>query len=150
MNRLLPATSRLASILLLGVSIGVPVVLAAPHDAQQFMDSLHAGGWLLHERGGRDRRLCVSRGGDLAFAAHRSAGCRILHSRAAPDRIEVNYVCPGGVQGMTRIRRETASLVHIETQGIAGGNPFANSWEARWIGACNRPIERRLRERQPR
>jgi hypothetical protein len=52
------------------------------------------------------------------------------------DKVTVQYTCRGNGYGRTSIRRETAGLLQIESQGVAGGLPFQFKAEARRIGAC--------------
>ena len=116
--------------------LAVPAGAAAVHYG--LLDTAKPGRWSLHQPGESDgrRSMCVPQGRALAYVAHRSNGCRVVHARARrPQEIELSYICPG-VQGMSRIRLESDRLVHIETQGIAGGAPFHESLEARWSGAC--------------
>jgi hypothetical protein len=53
----------------------------------------------------------------------------------------VQYTCKGSGFGRTQLRRETAQLVQIETQGVADGLPFDFSAEGRWAGECGRLAE---------
>ena len=50
--------------------------------------------------------------------------------------VTVQYTCRGNGYGRTHIRKETASLVQIESQGISGGKPFQFTAEARRTGGC--------------
>ena len=54
----------------------------------------------------------------------------------AAGEVTVQYSCPGDGYGRTNIRRESGSLVQIESQGIADGRPFQFTAEARRTGAC--------------
>ena len=50
--------------------------------------------------------------------------------------VTVQYTCRGNGYGRTHIRKETGTLVQIDSQGISGGKPFQFTAEARQTGRC--------------
>lgn len=117
------------------------VALAAPTAAQgpalAMLDGLQTGEWEVRERdGGATQRLCVRNGRDLIQLRHRKPGCNRFVIEDSASEVTVQYTCPGDGYGRTSIRRESSVLVQLESQGIAGGRPFAFTAEGRRLGAC--------------
>ena len=67
---------------------------------------------------------------------HAGSACSRFVVEDAADKVTVQYTCKGNGYGRTSIRRETSTLVQIESQGIQGGLPFQFKAEARRTGAC--------------
>ena len=67
---------------------------------------------------------------------HPEGGCSQFVIEDAASKVTVQYTCPNNGFGRTNIRRETNSLVQIESQGIADGLPFQFTAEARRTGRC--------------
>ena len=67
---------------------------------------------------------------------HRQAGCSRFVVQDGASEVVVQYTCRGNGYGRTSIRRESATLVQIRSQGIEGGTPFSLSAEARHSGSC--------------
>ncbi|HWV11659.1 MAG TPA: hypothetical protein VN110_00015, partial [Sphingobium sp.] len=63
--------------------------------------------------------------------------CKRLTVDEAAKRLVVSYECGAAGTGRTNLRIETARLVQIQSQGIAGGAPFSFSMEGRRVGACH-------------
>jgi hypothetical protein len=101
---------------------------------------LEAGSWELRVRDepGVPKRLCLRDGRKLVQLRHRGLNCERLVVEDTASEITVQYTCPGRGYGRTQIRRESESLVQIDSQGIAEGLPFAFAAEARRIGSCTR------------
>ena len=115
-------------------------VLAVPAIAQAslaMLDSLDRGGWEVRYRdGSAARKVCVRTGREFIQLRHSDSGCnRFVVEDSATD-VTVQYTCRGNGYGRTHIRKETASLVQIDSQGISGGKPFQFTAEARRTGAC--------------
>ena len=70
----------------------------------------------------------------LGLAGHGDPAAERVEDGAA--RLTVQYTCPGNGYGRTSIRRETDSLVQLESQGIHQGMPFEMTAEARRTGDC--------------
>ncbi|WP_336987495.1 DUF3617 domain-containing protein [Altererythrobacter aquiaggeris] len=112
-----------------------PANASAPDAA--VLKGLSKGQWTVNFRGGDSpRKICVRTGWELIKLRHRDAGCNQQVVRSSANSVTVQYTCPGNGHGHTQLRRETASLVQIESRGIAGGLPFEVSAEARRTGNC--------------
>jgi hypothetical protein len=113
-----------------------PAVAEAP--ALAMLASLDKGQWEVRIRDeGASRRLCVQSGLELIQLKHADPGCNRFIVDDGPSAVTVQYTCRGNGYGRTHIRRESPSLVQIESQGIAGGMPFDVSGEARKVGTCH-------------
>lgn len=125
----------------LGVAL-LPVALAiAPAAAQvgplAMLDRLDRGEWQIRTRdGGEQRRICLRSGQELIQLRHRQGGCSRYVVEDNAGAVTVQYSCPGDGYGRTSIRRESATLAQVESQGIADGRPFQFTAEARRVGAC--------------
>lgn len=121
---------------------GLPMVMmVAPAAAQApslaMLDSLQKGQWELRFRdSGATRRICVKDGRELIQIRHEESGCTRFVVEDGPDEVTVQYTCKGKGYGRTSIRRETARLAQVESQGIADGLPFQFTAEARRVGPC--------------
>ncbi len=120
----------------------LPVMLAiAPATSQvntlAMLDRLDRGEWQIRYRDEGDvRRICLRTGHDLIQLRHRQAGCSRYVVEDNAGAVTVQYSCHGNGYGRTSIRRESSTLVQIESQGIADGRPFQFTAEARRVGAC--------------
>lgn len=127
--------------LVAAAAVAAPLIFAAPAIAQSalvMLEKLERGTWEIRDRdGGPARRICVRSGRELIQLKHREGGCSRFVVEDGASSVTVQYTCKGNGYGRTSIRRETASLVQIESQGIAGGKPFQFSAEARRVGACH-------------
>lgn len=119
------------------VALGLTGAAEAPRPA--VLDAIEPGQWLLRAVDGAapTRTLCVADPALLLQPRHPGVSCtRYIIDNGATSGT-VHYSCPGGSDyGDTRIRVESRTIVHIESQGIAGNAPFALSVEARRMGAC--------------
>jgi hypothetical protein len=123
----------------LGVAVAalaaVPIVAFAAELAM--LDSLTKGEWTLRIRDDSSvQRICVRDGRELIQLRHRQSGCSRFVVQDGADEVVVQYTCPGNGYGRTSIRRESNSLVQIQTQGIYNGAPFSFGGEARHSGRC--------------
>ena len=120
---------------------GLPLAFAAPILAQpgglEMLQNLTKGEWTVKFRdGSADAKICVKTGQELLQIKHEQPNCSRFVVEDGPAKVTVQYTCPGNGYGRTDIRRETASLVQIESQGIASGLPFELVAEARRTGPC--------------
>lgn len=102
------------------------------------LDRLQPGLWELRERnsdGGR-RQICVNHGRMLIQIRHPGETCQNLIVQDSPASVTVQYTCRSSGYGRTHIRFENPELAQIDTQGIARGQPFDFSAEARRVGTC--------------
>jgi len=136
-NKLIKSTGFLA--LAAGLGFLVPQIPVVAQDSGLAMlDGLTKGAWTVRLRGeSTPRRICVRTGRELIQIRHRQNGCNRFVVEDGASEVTVQYACAGDGYGRTNIRRETAGLVQIESQGIAGGLPFELTAEARRVGNCN-------------
>lgn len=117
--------------------LAVAVPVAAQSTDLAMLQGLSKGEWTVKFRDGSpDAKLCVKTGEELLQLQHGQAKCSRFVVEDNPKKITVQYTCRGDGYGRTDIRRETAALVQIESQGIASGLPFEFAAEARHTGAC--------------
>ncbi|MDJ0643850.1 MAG: hypothetical protein QNJ15_13640 [Erythrobacter sp.] len=116
-------------------AFGIPA--AAQSDGLAMLSGLAKGEWTLKYRDGSpERKICVRSGLELIKLRHSDPNCSRFVVEDAASRVTVQYTCPGNGYGRTDIRRETGSLVQIESQGIVSGQPFQFNAEARRTGSC--------------
>ncbi|MEZ5681191.1 MAG: hypothetical protein R3E14_07810 [Erythrobacter sp.] len=116
-------------------------VLAVPAIAQgslAMLDGLQKGGWEVRYRDGSTaRKVCVRSGREFIQLRHTDSGCNRFVVEDGANEVTVQYTCRGNGYGRTSIRKETAALVQIDSQGIADGKPFQFSAEARRTASCD-------------
>lgn len=102
------------------------------------LDRLDRGAWELRETRSKSsgQRICLESGRELIQLRHAQMNCRQIIVSDQPNEITVQYTCPGRGYGRTHIRRETDSLIQLDSQGIANGQPFAFTVEGRRVGTC--------------
>ena len=116
---------------------GVLSPAAAQGPSLAMLSGLTDGQWEIRFRDGREsRRVCIQSGLELIQLQHGGSGCSRFVVEDGANAVTVQYTCRGNGYGRTSIRRESAGLVQIDSQGIAGGTPFEFSAEGRRIGAC--------------
>jgi hypothetical protein len=81
------------------------------------------------------RALCIGSAESFLMGG-RSGQCRFTIISDGPTEAVVTYRCEGGLSGRSDLRRDTAGLYTLETQGIEGGLPFGAREEWRRTGAC--------------
>lgn len=115
--------------------------VAVPGVAQSslaMLDLLDRGGWEVRNRDGSNmRKICLRNGRELIQLRHAQSGCKRFIVEDGKSEVTVQYTCAGNGYGRTNIRKESGSLVQIESQGIENGRPFQFSAEARRTGGCN-------------
>ena len=124
-----------------GAAVGALTLVAVPLEAQApelaMLDGLARGAWDVRNReDGTHQRICVRDGREFIQLRHRQPGCSRFVVQDGANEVVVSYTCRGNGDGRTSIRRESASLVQIRSQGIEGGTPFSFSAEARHSGSC--------------
>lgn len=133
----MPRFARLALPLVASLAASaVPALADAPVSA--LLARIEPGNWELRvrEAGGQVERICVREPERLIQLRHPGAACRRIIVEETPSLVTIQYTCPGRGYGRTTIRLESSRLVQIDTQGIAGGLPFAFAAEGRRVGAC--------------
>jgi hypothetical protein len=113
----------------------------APASAQDavlsLLTNLERGQWEVRFRGsGETTQICLRTGYELIQLRHKQANCNRFVVEDGAQQLTVQYTCPGNGYGRTNVRRETSSLVQVESQGIEGGAPFQFTGEARRVGSC--------------
>jgi len=117
------------------LATGVP--LMAQSGGAALLGELAKGEWTIRFRDGQpERKICVRSGHELVQLRHKTQNCSRFVVEDGTNEVTVQYTCPGDGYGRTSIRRETPSLVQIESQGIAGDLPFQMIAEARRTGVC--------------
>ena len=116
-------------------------LLATPGIAQApaALAGLQTGVWELRDVGRSARspeRICVRNTARLIQIHHAGLACprRVLSDDSRS--VTIRYECPGAGWGQTTVSVETSRLARIDTQGIEGGRPFHNVYEARRTGEC--------------
>lgn len=126
---------------LVGAAASAGLLLSAPVLAQgeelAMLGTLTKGEWTIKQRGGGvDRKICVRSGSELIQIVHREGGCSQYVVEDGASRVTVQYTCPGNGYARTSVRKETGSLVQLESQGIHNGMPFEITAEGRRTGTC--------------
>lgn len=82
------------------------------------------------------RSVCIVDPRPLIQFGHGGAQCQ--HTVLVDDAniARVSYVCPGTGHGQTSVKVATQRNFNLETQGILGGAPFDEQYEARRTGDC--------------
>lgn len=122
-------------------AVGALALAVAPSIAQSgslaMFGQFERGQWELRYRDGApSQRICLRDGTELIQVRHRGANCSRLVVEDGASQVTVQYTCRGNGYGRTSVRRESATLAQVDSQGIAGGRPFQFSAEARRVGAC--------------
>ena len=118
-------------------ALAVAMPALAQADGLAMLGQLTKGEWTIkHRDGSPDRKICIRTGREFIQLRHSESGCSRFVVEDAASKVTVQYTCPGNGYGRTFVRRETASLVQIESQGIASGLPFQFAAEARHTGSC--------------
>jgi len=134
-----PATNRTKVLCVVALLAG-SLPLAAQSKVLDVFQDLSRGEWTIKYRDGSpDQKLCLKSGEELIQLKHRRTDCSRFVVEDGPSEVTVQYTCPGDGFGRTEIRRETSSLLQIESQGIASGLPFELAAEARRTGDCPSP-----------
>ena len=130
--------------LALGVSLGLGICAAsasAPGFAQSpqlaLLRSLERGEWTIRFRDGSpEKKICVRNGRELIKIRHSARNCSQFVVDDTSKMVAVQYTCPAEGYARTTIRKETASLVQITSNGISEGLPFQFEAEGRRTGEC--------------
>jgi hypothetical protein len=133
--------SQLAILGLLSVTAATGAAAFAQGTDLSLLESLDRGLWQLRAVGGGNSaaaidKLCVGDPARLTQIQHGDASCTRYVVRSTPNSVTVSYTCNGQGQGLTTIRKESAKLIHIQSQGIRNNSPFSFSVEARRARAC--------------
>ena len=121
-----------------GIGVAAQLARADGRGAElRMLGPISDGRWELGPRdGGTVQRLCLNNSRRLIQLRHPDLPCERIVLEDSPTSATVQYTCRGRGYGRTHIRRETAQLIQLETQGIADGLPFELNAEGRRIGDC--------------
>jgi len=109
----------------------------APGGGLQMLSQLERGRWEIRVRGERSvHSLCIGDQRRLIQLRHPDLPCERLVLEDSASSVTVQYICRGHGYGRTHIRRESAQLIQVESQGIAEGLPFEISAEGRRVSGC--------------
>ncbi len=111
----------------------------AQHDgaALKALRGIEHGQWQLREfDGSGTRKLCLTNPATLLQLKHGNAQCEHFVVENTLRVATIHYTCPGHGYGRTTVSVETARLIHVETQGVLDGAPFASDLEGRKTGDC--------------
>jgi hypothetical protein len=102
------------------------------------LDSLERGTWQLRPTGGGApiTKICLGPPENLTQIQHSGLACEQYVVRSSANSVTVSYTCKGQGQGLTTIRKESARIIHIQSQGIRNNAPFSFSAEGRKTGPC--------------
>ena len=133
--------SPLATFGLFCLSAGGGAVAYAQGGDLSLLESLERGQWQLRAVGGgasgaAASQICLGDPVRLTQIQHGTAPCSYYVVRSQLNSVTVSYSCNGQGQGLTTIRKESARLIHIQSQGIRNNSPFSFSVEGRKTGAC--------------
>ncbi len=127
----------LSGLLLAG---GAAAVVYAQAGDLSLLQTLERGQWQLRAVGNSSpaavSQICLRDPRSLVQIQHGLSSCSYYVVRATSNSVTVSYSCNGAGQGLTTIRRESGSLVQIQSQGIRNNAPFNFSVEARRSGSC--------------
>lgn len=103
------------------------------------LGNVERGNWGFHEighRGAAAREICVRDPRQLLQLMHGPAQCPQYVIENAPNKVTVQYQCPGAGYGRTTIKVEDRNLIRLQTQGLVKGAPFDLDYEGRLAGKC--------------
>ena len=81
-------------------------------------------------------RHCLADPALLTQWEHRNVQCTRVILSGTAERGDVQYTCPGGGFGNSKVQVITPRSVRIQTQGISNGLPFGYTLHARRLGDC--------------
>ena len=119
-------------------ALGAGGALVAQAPSLGMLAQLQRGQWVVTtDDGAPPRNICLGDPLQLVKLRHAgAAGCSRFIVEDEPGRVTIQYTCRGSGYGRTSIRRETSTLLQIESQGVAAERPFQFRAEARRTGAC--------------
>jgi len=108
--------------------------------ALAMLDRLEPGLWQVLPLGASsgNAQFCIDSGRRLIQIRHPRENCKRFVIEDSPAAVTVQYTCPAGGYGHTKLRFENPRLAQLETQGIDDGLPFNFAAEVRRIGPCGR------------
>ena len=130
----------MARLKLIGVCGGVIAGALALTAAQRpsALSATSAGLWEISGVPGAKApaKQCVSEVISLAHYEHRQKNCPRNVLSDGPSSTVIQYNCPGGDFGRSKVTVLTPRSLKIETQGISDKLPFSYTLQARRVGDC--------------
>ena len=118
------------------IMLAVPAPALAPGFI--LLERIEKGAWQLKPvGGGAPRKICVRSGEELLALRHVRRSCSRYVVKNAAGELTIHMTCGAAGHVRTTLRYETPRLIQIYTQGLAGGSPFSDSYEARHSGSCD-------------
>lgn len=103
------------------------------------LKALAEGQWQLSEIDGPGRMsVCVADPGTLLQVRQSHAACTRFVLDSDRSSMTVRYTCGGTGHGRSVLTVRSAHSIKLETQGVAGGAPFAADYDGRLVGPCPR------------
>jgi len=122
---------------MIAATTGAAVATATAVSPAAVLVGVEPGQWVFRDRADNAvQRICIKDGASLIQLRHPGQACNRLVLERTPAAVTVQYTCRGRGFGRTHVRRETARLIQLESQGIADGLPFEIEAEGRWVGSC--------------
>ncbi len=129
--------ARLRLVGLLGGAVTAALLLTAAQRPAALAET-SAGMWEVSGAPGASApvRQCVSEVVTLAHFEHRQKNCPRNVLNDGPSTTVIQYNCPGGDVGRSKVTVLTPRSLRIETQGISDKLPFSYVLQARRVGDC--------------
>lgn len=132
--------ARVGALMLCGYGGFAAASGEAQSPALAMLDRLEPGLWQVSPLGdsSADTQVCIDNGRRLIQIRHPRENCKRFVIEDTPGSVTVQYTCPAGGYGRTKVRFENPRLAQLDTQGIDNGLPFNIAAEVRRIGPCGR------------
>lgn len=124
------------------IALGATAMLAAAAPAGTpplaAVARIEPGQWQIRTAGSdaAPRSVCVADPAMLLHYGRRAQACEHSVTTNAPDLAVVQYRCAGSGSGSTTVRVATPRAFNLELQGLDGGLPFEEHYEAHRLGGC--------------
>ena len=122
------------------IGIGIMLAAAAPVGVPMpaAMARIEPGRWQIKTVGDDTpgRAVCISDPTVLIHYQHHNAGCEHRVTVDQPDLATVQYRCAGSGSGRTTFHVATPRAFNLDVQGLDGGLPYDESYEAHRLGNC--------------
>lgn len=125
-------------LLLLGTTLALTGAVAASLPTLVAVARIEPGEWQVKTVGSdaAPRALCVADPSVLLHFNRRVVACDHKVVVDEPDLATVQYRCAGSGSGRTTLRVATPRAFNLDLQGLEGGLPFEDSYEAHRLGDC--------------
>ena len=114
--------------------------MAAPAQSPKLvvLEGLMQGEWTLKERGSNEfaQKVCLGNPELLLQIQHSYMPCTRYVIENGAKKLRVSYKCGAAGHGVTEIKRESSTVVQINSQGIRNNAPFSIAFEGRRTGSC--------------